>query len=48
MHIALLYGLVVAVSNIVGVVLPLPSSLQSLSMQGYARLIETYQAYIRL
>lgn len=46
MHIALLYGLVVAVSNIVGVVLPLPSSLQSLSMQDYARLVETYQAYI--
>ena len=46
MHIALLYGLVVAVSNIVGVVLPIPSSLQSLSMQDYARLIETYQAYI--
>lgn len=46
MHIALLYGLVVAVSNIVGIVLPLPSSLQSLSMQDYARLIETYQAYI--
>lgn len=46
MHIALLYGLVVAVSNIVGVVLPIPSSLQSLSMQDYARLVETYQAYI--
>ena len=46
MRIALLYGLVVAASNIIGVVLPIPSSLKSLNMQDYSRLLETYQAYI--
>ena len=46
MRIVLLYGIIVAFSNVIGVVLPIPSSLQSLSMQDYARLLERYQAYI--
>lgn len=47
-YIALLYGLIVAFSNFIGVMLPIPPSLKSLSMQEYLRLLETYQEYIPL
>ncbi|MBR6215685.1 MAG: hypothetical protein IKQ84_04670, partial [Spirochaetaceae bacterium] len=47
-YIALLYGLIVAFSNFIGVMLPIPPSLNSLSMQEYLRLLETYQEYIPL
>ena len=46
--IAQLYGIIVAISNAIGVIMPLPSSLEALNMQDYTRLLETYKAYFTL
>ena len=46
--IAQLYGIIVAISNAIGVIMPLPSSLETLNMQDYTRLLETYKAYFTL
>ncbi len=45
-YIVILYGIIVAASNLVGVILPLPSSLKALSMQDYSQLLETYRNFI--